>query len=188
MPYTEQLTRKQYSRTEMMKRVARFADLEGFDGGLADSLMPGWERILYNVLGFQPPEGEAGAIASPVGAQAARHAAIKVSEGFNIGFCRALPGKGPLMHNHDTNETFIGISGRWRACWENEQGAEEFVELDPLDTISFPPGAVRRFMNVTPGDSQAYATILFVIGGDAPSAEFSREAIADLEVAGHWQP
>ncbi|SDJ39260.1 hypothetical protein [Salipiger marinus] len=38
---------------------------------------------------------------------AAKNAAIKISEGFILGYCHAKPGCGPMMHNHDTNETFI---------------------------------------------------------------------------------
>ena len=68
----EMLPRIALSRTEMMKRVARFKDLKGFDGGLPDSKMPGCERTLYNVIGFQPPKGEGGAVTSPVGDDAAR--------------------------------------------------------------------------------------------------------------------
>jgi len=76
---------------------------------------------------------------SPVGDIAARLAAIKISEGFNLGYCRALPGKGPMLHNHDTNETFIAMTGTWRASWENERGRLEHVDLKPLDLISFRP-------------------------------------------------
>jgi hypothetical protein len=96
----ETLPRVALSRAEMMKRVARFKELKGFDGGLPDSKMPGCERTLYNVIGFQPPKGEGGAVTSPVGDDAARLAAIKISEGFNLGYCRAKPGCGPMMHNH----------------------------------------------------------------------------------------
>ena len=88
----ETLPRIALSRAEMVKRVARFKDLKGFDGGLPDSKMPGCERTLYNVIGFQPPKGEGGAVTSPVGDDAARLAAIKISEGFNLGYCRAKPG------------------------------------------------------------------------------------------------
>jgi len=95
----ETLPRIALSRTEMMMRVARFKDLKGFDGGLPDSKMPGCERTLYNVIGFQPPKGKGGAVTSPVGDDAARLAAIKISEGFNLGYCRAKPGHGPMMHN-----------------------------------------------------------------------------------------
>ena len=94
----ETLPRITLSRAEMMKRVARFKDLKGSDGGLPDSKMPGCERTLYNVIGFQPPKGKGGAVTSPVGDDAARLAAIKISEGFNLGYCRAKPGHGPMMH------------------------------------------------------------------------------------------
>ena len=110
--------------------------------------------------------------------------AIKITEGFNLGYCEALPGKGPMMHNHDTNETFIAMTGRWRASWEDEQGRIEHIDLGPLDVISFPPGLIRRFENVTDGPADQYSVLMFVIAGDAPGAEFSREALAEIEAAG----
>ena len=185
----ETLPRIRVSRADMMKRVARFNELQGSDGGLPDSRMPGCERTLYNVIGFQPPpKDDKGMINSPVGEEAARLAAIGIREGFNLGYCRAKPGKGPLMHNHDTNEAFICITGKWRASWENETGAVEHVDLDPLDVISFPPGAIRRFENVTGGDPNAESILMFVIGGDTPRAEFTDQAMGDLERAGVWPP
>ena len=84
------------------------------------------------------------ALGDPDGNEAARLAAIPISEGFNLGYCRAKPGKGPMMHNHDTNETFIAMTGVWRASWENEKGETESVDLNPLDVVSFPPGAMPR--------------------------------------------
>ncbi len=182
----ETLPRIRVSRDEMMKRVARFQELTGFDGGLPDSRMPGCERTLYNVIGFQPPEDAEGAVTSPVGNDAARLAAIKISEGFNLGFCRAKPGKGPMMHNHDTNETFIAVTGRWRCSWENQKGEVEHVDLDPLDVISIPPGAIRRFENVTEGNRDEESILMFVIAGDAPRAEFTDEAMRQLAQAGVW--
>ena len=184
MSYQETLPRIGVSRKDMMKRVARFSKLKGFDGGLPDSKMPGCERILYNVIGFQPPRTERGGKQSPVGTRASRMAAIKISEGFNLGYCRALPGKGPMLHNHDTNETFIAMTGTWRASWENERGRLEHVDLKPLDLISFPPGASRRFMNVTRGPKNKPSILMFVIGGDAPSAEFTSESMRKLQAAG----
>ena len=58
MAYDEQIPRKYFNGEQMHARVARFKDLKGFDGGLPDSYMPAAERILYNVIGFQPPAGE----------------------------------------------------------------------------------------------------------------------------------
>lgn len=184
MAFEEKIPRRYPSRADMQARVARFGELKGFDGGLPDSHMPSAERILYNVIGFQPPPGEAGAVTSPVGARAARMSAIKISEGFNLGYCEALPGKGPMMHNHDTNETFIAIRGRWRASWEAEDGSVEHADLDPLDVISFPPGAIRRFENITEGQPDVYGVLMFVIAGDAPAAEFSTEAMGEIAAAG----
>ena len=184
MQFEEKIPRQYFSRKEMAKRVARFSALKGSDGGLPDSYHPSAERLLYNVIGFQPPPDEAGGLHSPVGAEAARMAAVKISEGFNLGFCRALPGKGPMMHNHDTNETFVCITGTWRASWEQPNGKIDYFDLEPLDVISFPPGCIRRFVNVTKGSKNVHSTLLFVISGDAPQAEFSKEAMTVLAAAG----
>jgi len=188
MAYRETLPRRGVRRSEMMKRVARFSRLKGFDGGLTDSDHPECRRTLYNVIGFQPPRTERDGKQSPVGEKAARMAAIKVSEGFNLGYCRALPGKGPMLHNHDTNETFICMTGLWRASWQNEKGRIEHVDLKPLDVISFPPGASRRFMNLKKGPGGKRGVLMFVIGGNAPSAEFTSESMDELEKKGVWPP
>ena len=187
--YRETLPRVRITRREMLKRVARFRKLKGSDGGLPDSRYPGCERILYNVIGFQPPKNEGkGGVTSPVGSKASRLAAIKISEGFNLGYCRALPGHGPMFHNHDTNETFIAMTGTWRASWYDNRGQVQHVDLKPLDLISFPPGVARRFMNVTPGSKRRHATLMFVIGGNAPRAEFTAASVAELVEGGYWKP
>jgi mannose-6-phosphate isomerase-like protein (cupin superfamily) len=185
----EQLPRRYLARDDMMKRVARFKDLKGLDGGLPDSHMPSCERMLFNVIGFQPPKGIGeGGVTSPVGADAAQLAAIKISEGFNLGYCKAKPGHGPEMHNHDTNETFIPMTGTWRCSWENEEGAVEHVDLGPLDVVSFPPGVARRFENVTAGNPEEEAILMFVIAGDGPRAEFTDEAMQEIQEAGVLTP
>ena len=60
----------------------------------------------------------------------------------------------------------------------------EFVDLGPLDVVSFPPGVAKRFENVTPGDPEQESILMFVIGGDAPRAEFTDEAMQEIEKAG----
>jgi mannose-6-phosphate isomerase-like protein (cupin superfamily) len=177
----ETLPRFGISRADMMKRVARFDELKGSDGGLPDGKAPQCERTLYNVIGFQPPKDAGGAVTSPVGDDASRLSAIPISEGFNLGYCRAKPGKGPMMHNHDTNETFIPMTGTWRCSWENDEGEVESVDLNPLDVISFPPGAIRRFENIAPGASGEDGILMFVIGGDCPKAEFTDTAMKELD-------
>jgi mannose-6-phosphate isomerase-like protein (cupin superfamily) len=170
-----------WSRDAMMKRVARFKKLKGSDGGLPDSPLPECRRKLYAVIGFQPPMDRAsGAATSPVGDDASSMPAIAIAEGFNLGYCKAKPGKGPLMHNHDTNETFIPMSGRWRCEW-NEGAAMQSVDLDPYDVISFPPGVARRFMNVTYDEPGKEHLLMFVIGGNQPQAEFTPAAMRRCE-------
>ncbi|MFZ3581807.1 hypothetical protein ACOI1H_06495 [Loktanella sp. DJP18] len=177
------LQTRRVTREDMAQRVARFADLTGFDGGLPDSEHPSARRTLYNVVGFQPPDTQDKATTSPVGDNAARHAAIKISEGFNLGYCRAKPGCGPMMHNHDTNETFIPMTGLWRCSWEVDGKVEAF-DLGPHDVVSFPAGVQRRFENVTFDEPDAEHLLMFVISGNAPQAEFSPEAMAELRDMG----
>src|SRR2546421_2362554 len=170
-------------RAEMMKRVARFRKLKGSDGGLPDSPLPECRRKLYAVIGFQPPMSDSAALTSPVGQDASAMPAIAIAEGFNLGYCKARPGKGPLMHNHDTNETFIPMTGRWRCEW-NEGDAMQHVDLDPYDVISFPVGVARRFMNVSYDEPGKEHLLMFIIGGNQPQAEFTADAMRRCE---EWQ-
>jgi mannose-6-phosphate isomerase-like protein (cupin superfamily) len=169
-----------WTREEMMKRVARFSKLKGSDGGLPDSPLPECTRKLYAVIGFQPPMSDSQAVTSPVGANASQTPAISIAEGFNLGYCKARPGKGPLMHNHDTNETFIAMTGKWRCEW-NEGDAKQHVDLGPYDVISFPVGVARRFMNVTYDEPDKEHLLMFIIGGDQPQAEFTPAAMRRCE-------
>jgi hypothetical protein len=179
-------TVRAWSREEMMKRVARFKELKGSDGGLPDSKLPECRRRLYAVIGFQPPMADSASISSPVGADASAMPAISIAEGFNLGYCKAKPGRGPLMHNHDTNETFIPMSGKWRCEW-NEGDALQYVDLDPYDVISFPTGVARRFMNVTYGEPNREHLLMFIIGGNQPQAEFTRAAMQRCEAYAQGQ-
>ena len=101
----EQLPRLYLTRDEMLKRVARFKDLKGSDGGLPDSGMPGCERMLFNVIGFQPPKGEGGAVTSPVGDDASRLAAMAKRLATDAGFeavngCLQLHGGYGYLRDH----------------------------------------------------------------------------------------
>ena len=173
-------TIRNWSRGEMLKRVARFKKLKGSDGGLPDSPLPECRRKLYAVIGFQPPMTDNPAATSPVGEDASSMPAIPIAEGFNLGYCKARPGKGPLMHNHDTNETFIALTGHWRCEW-NEGAAKEHVDLEPYDVISFPVGVARRFMNVTFAEPGKEHLLMFIIGGNQPQAEFTPAAMQRCE-------
>lgn len=83
------------------------------------------------------------------------------------------------MHNHDTNETFIPMTGKWRCSWN--EGEVESVEVGPMDVVSFPPGVVRRFENITFDEPEQEHVLMFVIAGNAPIAEFTPQALALVE-------
>lgn len=172
---------KVWSRAEMLKRVARFKDLKGFSDGLQDSALPECQKTVFNVLGFQTPKSAGvGAVNSPVGQTASANAAIKISEGFNLGFVKTRPGKGVAMHNHDTNETFVVMSGKWRFEW-NEGADLDAIEAGPLDTVSIPAGCARRFENITHDEPDAEHMLLFVVGGDGPQNEFTPSSMRRAE-------
>src|SRR5205823_4689635 len=60
----------------------------------------------------------------------------------------------------------------------------EHVDLEPLDLISFPPGVIRRFENVTKGSKNKESILMVVIAGDTPSSEFTVESMKEIERAG----
>ena len=95
------------SKKDMDKRIARFSKLKGSDGGLPDSPLPECKRTLYAVIGFQPPKKANKATTSPVGDNAAMTPAIAIAEGFNLGYAKAKPGCGPLMHNHEIGRAHV---------------------------------------------------------------------------------
>jgi hypothetical protein len=45
---------------------------------------------------------------------------------------------------------------------------------------------IRRFENITEGNPNQDSILMFVIGGDAPRAEFTDRAMQELETAGVW--
>ena len=184
---------KDISREDLLKRVARFADLTRCDGGFPDSDIPGCERTMINVIGFDPPdevdgEEDGAKVISPVGDKAAAASAIPESEGFNLGFVECQPGTGVVSHHHDTNETFIVMSGRWRFTWNDAD--DEYVDLDRLDTVSFPAGISRRFtcLEGARSGSDEPALLLAVIAGDQPKAFMRPDFLEEARRTGKFTP
>jgi len=135
------------SRAEMLARVARFKELRPSRRAFVDSLIPGHEREIFNVIGR-------GVTEDPT-----LNPAITDARDFNVTLVRAEPGKGAALHAHPTVEVFIPLSGRWAVYW-GDAGEEEVV-LEQWDTISVPPGVMRGFRNV--GEEAAY--LLAILGG-----------------------
>jgi len=169
---------------EMHRCIARFDELERCDTGLPDMQLPNGKRAFYNVLGFDQPKGDGQY--SPFGDRA-KAPVSHLKAGFGISFIAARPGNGVVMHTHDTVETFMVMQGRWKIEWEGAEG-DESVVLGPLDFIACPVGVQRRFECVEPAEGREEGLMLGIIGGDAPAAEMSPEAIRSLVEAGIFPP
>lgn len=161
------------SRGEMLAGLARFKDLERCSTGLPDMQLPEGQRTFLNVLGFEQPKPDEG-YTSPFGDEA-RAAVHHVRAGFGVSFIECEPGKGVLMHNHETVETFMVVKGGWRIEWEGTEGNESVV-LGPLDFFACPAGVRRRFACLEPAPGEPVGLLLGIVEGTAPAAEFSPEA------------
>lgn len=124
-------------RQEVMKNVARFADLPCDPNAFVDRSDP--TRRL--------------AIRWPISpAHRAAPAGIAEPHRFHMSFVETRAGNSPVVHAHDYREVFMPIRGTYRIYF-NRDGAE-YVELGPLDTFSVPPMLWRRVeQQGTPGES-----------------------------------
>jgi len=171
------------STKEMEKCVARFDDLSRCSEGLPDMVLPKSKRTFLNVLGFEQPKENNQY--SPFGDKA-RALITHIKAGFGVAYVAAEPGKGVLMHNHDTIESFIVIKGRWKIEFENAKGTEG-VTLNPLDFIACPIGVQRRFECIEAEKGEREGLLLGIIGGDSPAAEYSPDGVKQLIEAGVFE-
>lgn len=137
----------QITTEEMLKRVARFKELQPSRQAFIDSNIPGHERLIFNIIGRGVTE------------DTSLKPAITDAQDFNITLVQAGPGKGAALHSHPTVEVFIPLSGDWAIYWGDE--AESEIILGCWDTISVPPGVMRGFRNV--GHEEGY--LMAVLGG-----------------------
>ena len=167
-------------RNDVMKCVARYGELNPVTTGLPDMHLESCKRTFLSVLGFEQPQGDVQH--SPFG----NHVAAKISSqptGFGAAFVRSRPGRGVLMHTHDTTECFMPVAGRWKVEWEGVDGNDEVI-LNPLDFIAVPVGIQRRFECVEAPAGQEEGTLFAIISGDAPAVEWSPEAIEQMAATG----
>ncbi len=137
----------QISKEEMLKRVARFKELKPSRKAFVDSLIPGHEREIFNVIGRGVTEDPS------------LNPAIPDARDFNVTLVHAAPEKGAALHAHPTVEVFIPMSGRWAVYW-GDNGEDEII-LEQWDTISVPPGVMRGFRNAGAEDGH----LLAILGG-----------------------
>ena len=158
---------KQVSKTDMLKRTARFKDLKPSKQAFVDTRLPEHVRDIYNVIGPGVTEDPS---LSP---------AITDAQDFNVTYVGADPGKGAALHSHPTVEVFIPMSGNWAVYWGDE--GENEVELGPFDVISVPVGVLRGFRNI--GKEHAY--LMAVLGGTvAGKVDWADKVLAEAKKTG----
>lgn len=121
--------------------------------------------------------------------------AIPGPPNFAVVIAECEPGNGPGLHVHqNSTETFTCLRSRFRIEWGDE--GQHSVELGLWDTISVPPGVMRRFVNI---GEEPGALYVILQGGEqglrdvefAPSVgedlrgRFGDSVIAELEKVGY---
>lgn len=159
---------KSMTREEMEARTARFARLEMAPKVFLDMALPEFDRDLYNVIG-------------PAGANDMATKSAIPSDGFNVAYVRADPGKGTGPHSHPVTEAFIPITGRWAVYW-GEGDDEQRLELDPMDCCSVPPGVIRGFTNI----SDDKALLIAIVGGTGTEGVSWTEGLLNQADAAGW--
>ncbi|HET9490070.1 MAG TPA: cupin domain-containing protein [Methylomirabilota bacterium] len=155
------MAKLQISVAEMeATRVARFRNLEPSRRAFVDTAIPGYERLIYNVIGRGVTE------------DASLAPAITDARDFNLTLIKKVPGNRVGLHDHPTVEVFMPLTGRWGVYWGDD--AENEVVLEQWDVISVPPGVMRGFRNL--GTEDAY--LLAILGGsDSGHVEWSPKVL-----------
>ena len=152
---------------QMQKRIARFSDLVPIRRGFLDTAISGHARDVFNVIGGGVTEDQSVA------------PAIADARDFNLTYVRAEPGNGAALHDHETVEVFIPLTGRFAIIW-GEHG-EHQLELGPFDVISVPPGVMRGFRCV----HHEAAYLLAIQGGSDPGrVTYADEVLARAQELG----
>jgi len=162
------------SPQDMEQRVSRYAQLQPLP--LSESLdMPQeakdviYARQILSVIGLGAD------VVTPVN----KGAPIQGAGGMTMAYAVCPPGNGPSLHAHQqTYETFTVIKGRFEVTW-NDDGSGR-LELDPLDTVSVPPGVCRAFRNIS--DEEGILQVL-ITGGvhDMTDIDFPASVGRQLE-------
>lgn len=123
-------------------KVARFEEAPGHSELYIDTAIPGHFRTVYNLIGTN------------VGEDPESEAAIEPAA-FNLCVVEAPPGNGAALHDHETVEVFMPLTGTWEVYYGDD--GEESVSLEPWDAVQIPPGVFRGFRNAGEGDAYLLA-------------------------------
>lgn len=84
--------------------------------------------------------------------------------GLRVYHIECEPETGCPLHNHDTHEVFIIVSGEWKLAWLGADGERSTV-LKPNDVMSVPPGILRKYRNVLPAPGKAAGMMIVIQEG-----------------------
>ena len=154
--------------------IARYKELKALPRGLADAVVPEYERELFSIIGasiFEDPD-----LQPP----------IKAEHPFSVAAARMKPGKGTGLHAHDTEEVLIPLNGKLKVTWG--PNGEHSTVLEAWDIFSVPAGPMRSFVNETDED----VLLLAIVGGHDGGklkwhkkvAEKAREQGVELDARG----
>ncbi len=147
-------------------RIARFTQLQPSDALFIDTVIPGYARTIWSIVGQNVGEDRDTQPAIP-------------PEDFHLAVIEAEPGNGSALHTHTTVEVFMPLSGSWRLFY-GDQGELDVV-LDRWDVCSVPAGVWRGFRNA--GDDNAHLLVL-VGGTDAGRLTWSPEILEEARELG----
>lgn len=129
------------SPQDMERYIARFADLKANKARTAGNIPP-QAREMMTARATKTVIAHEGAKDTPWG-----DGPIPGPPSFAVVIAECEPGNGPGLHSHQrSTETFTCIKSRFRISWGDE--GQYSTELGLFDTISVPPGVMRRFENI----------------------------------------
>ena len=136
----------QISPQDMERYVARFDDLVANKARTSDTIPPE-ARELLTARATKTVIAHTDASNTPWGA-GGDGGPIPGPKDFAVVIAECEPHNGPGLHSHaKSTETFTCIQGRFRIEWGD--AGEHSIELGLFDTVSVPPGVMRRFQNIS---------------------------------------
>ena len=140
------------SPDEMQRYIARYDELTPNKARTAGNIPPE-AREMMTARETKTVIAHEGAKDTPWG-----DGPIPGPEKFAVVIAECEPGNGPGLHVHgNTTETFTCIRGRFRIEWGDE--SQHSIELNLFDTISVPPGVMRRFHNISDESGLLYVIL-----------------------------
>ena len=117
----------------LVKRVARFSEIQPDWDAFADSQIEGRRRAQHRMIGAGG-SGKHDPKAIPAG-------------GFTLSIMRVPPGQGGSAHTHEIEEAFFVLDGVLTVFFEEATGKRVSTKLKKWEVVSCPAGVLHGFEN-----------------------------------------